>query len=48
MAERNADAMAALQYLVWALEHIEKAGDKKAARLVRAVMEEMRERDRSV
>lgn len=28
---RNPDTDAALQYLIWALEHLEKAGNQKAA-----------------
>ena len=31
MTKRNADAEAAPQYLIWALEHIEKVGNQKAA-----------------
>jgi hypothetical protein len=43
MTERNADAEVALQYLVWALEHIEKAGDKDAARHARMALDALRE-----
>ncbi|MBR1236615.1 hypothetical protein [Bradyrhizobium sp. AUGA SZCCT0182] len=43
MTERNADAEAALQYLVWALEHIEKLGDKETARHTRRALEALRE-----
>jgi len=38
----NPDAEAAVQYLSWALEEIEKAGSQKAARHTRAAMAEMR------
>lgn len=44
MTERNADAEAALQYLVWALEHIEKVGNQKAARHTRNALEALRAR----
>lgn len=39
---RNPDADAAIQYLTWALEEIEKAGSQKAARQTRAAMAELR------
>jgi hypothetical protein len=40
---RNADVEAALQYLIWALEHIEKVGNAKAARNARLAIEALRE-----
>jgi hypothetical protein len=39
---RNPDAEAANQYLVWALEEIEKVGNQKAARHARAAMAALR------
>jgi hypothetical protein len=38
----NPDAEAASQYLVWALEEIEKVGNQKAARHTRAAMTALR------
>jgi hypothetical protein len=38
------DAATAMQYLLWALEHIEKTGDLKAAHHARLAMEALRER----
>jgi hypothetical protein len=38
------DAAAAMQYLMWALEHIEKAGDLTAAHHARLALEALRER----
>jgi hypothetical protein len=35
---RNANAEAATQYLIWALEHIEKAGNQKAAHHARMAL----------
>ena len=40
----DADAAIALQYLMWALEHIEKTGDPKAAHYARLALEALRER----
>ncbi|MBR0809344.1 hypothetical protein JQ636_37935 [Bradyrhizobium japonicum] len=42
MTKRNADADAAVQYLTWALEHIERVGGQKAAHLARLALEEVR------
>jgi hypothetical protein len=39
---RNPDAEAANQYLLWALEEIEKVGSQKAARHTRAAMVALR------
>jgi hypothetical protein len=39
--DRNANEVA-MQYLVWALEDIEKAGNRKAARHVRIALEALR------
>ena len=39
---RNANAEAALQYLVWALEDIEKAGNQKAAQHARLAVKALR------
>ena len=39
---RNPDAGAAMQYLAWALEEIEKAGSQKAACHTRAAMAALR------
>ena len=38
------DAATAMQYLLWALEHIEKTGDLKAARHTRLALEALRKR----
>ena len=40
----NADADAAMQYLMWALEYIEKTGDLKAAHHARLALQSMRKR----
>ncbi|WP_187399189.1 MULTISPECIES: hypothetical protein [Bradyrhizobium] len=40
----DSDAMTAMQYLLWALEHIEKTGDRKAAHHARLALEGLRER----
>jgi len=41
----NPDAhAAAVQYLIWALEEIERAGNQKAARHARIALEALRER----
>jgi hypothetical protein len=41
---RNPEAKeAALQYLVWALEELEKAGDKSAAKHARRAIDALRE-----
>lgn len=40
----NADAQTAMQYLIWALEFIEKAGNRKAAGHARSALEALRER----
>jgi len=39
---RNPNADAAIQYLIWALEEIIKAGSPKAARHTRAAITELR------
>jgi hypothetical protein len=39
---RIPEAEAAMQYLVWALEEIEKYGHQKAARHARMALEELR------
>jgi hypothetical protein len=39
---RNATAEAALQYLIWALEDIEKAGNQKAAHHARLAVKALR------
>ena len=39
---RNANAETAMQYLVWALEDIEKAGNPKAAHYVRVAINALR------
>ena len=38
------DAATAMQYLVWALEYIEKTGDHTAAHRARLALEALRER----
>jgi hypothetical protein len=43
MSVRNANAEAAMQYLIWALEEIEKAGNKEAARHAGIALEALRE-----
>jgi hypothetical protein len=40
---RNADVEAAMQYLIWALEDIERAGNQKAAHHARLALEALRE-----
>ena len=39
---RNDDALTARQYLIWALEEIEKIGNLKAARHARIALEALR------
>jgi hypothetical protein len=39
---RNPNAETAVQYLVWALENIEKIGNQKAARHVRIALDALR------
>ena len=41
------DAATAMQYLVWALEYIEKTGDLKALHHARLALKALRERARS-
>ena len=41
---RSINAQAAMQYLIWALEEIERAGNQKAARHARIALEALRER----
>jgi hypothetical protein len=41
---RNPDAEAAMQYLTWALEEMEKAGSQTAARHTRAAIAALRKR----
>jgi len=38
----SADAQAAIQYLTWALEEIEKTGNRKAAQHARLALDELR------
>jgi hypothetical protein len=40
---QDSDAEAAMQYLMWALEYIEKAGNQKAAQHIRIALEALRE-----
>jgi hypothetical protein len=40
--DRNADLETAMQYLVWALEHIEKVGNQQAATRTRRTIEALR------
>jgi hypothetical protein len=40
---RDAHVETAVQYLVWALEEIEKAGNQKALRYARSALEALRE-----
>ena len=40
----DSDAATAVQYLVWALEYIEKTGDLTAAHHARLALEALRER----
>ena len=44
MTFRNPDAEAAMQYLTWALEEMEKTGSEAAARHTRAAMAALRRR----
>ena len=44
MTISDPDAATAMQYLVWALEYIEKTGDLTAAHHARLALEAMRER----
>jgi hypothetical protein len=39
---RDANAQAAMQYLIWALEDIEKGGNQKAAKHARIALEALR------
>ena len=39
----NADAQTAMQYLIWALEFIERTGNRKAASHARIALEALRE-----
>jgi hypothetical protein len=39
---RNANVETAMQYLVWALENIEKTGNQKAAHHIRIAMDALR------
>jgi hypothetical protein len=41
MAARGEEAQAAVQYLIWALEEIDKIGNQKAAEHARIAMEEL-------
>jgi hypothetical protein len=41
-AQRDANAETAMQYLVWALEHIEKTGNQKVAHHIRMAMDQLR------
>jgi hypothetical protein len=41
-------AVIAMQYLMWALEYIEKTGDLKAAHHARLALEALRKRTRQV
>ena len=44
MTDRHsASAQAAMQYLTWALENIEKTGNQKAARHARLALDALRE-----
>jgi len=40
-SQRNPDVEAALQYLTWALEHVETTGNHEAANHVRGAIEEL-------
>ena len=40
---RKRDTEAAIQYLVWALEEIEKSGHQKAGHYARLALEELRD-----
>ncbi|WP_426613835.1 hypothetical protein [Bradyrhizobium sp. McL0616] len=39
----STDARTAMQYLIWALEHIERTGSPEAARHARLAMEALRD-----
>jgi len=39
---RNADAETAMQYLIWALEEIEKVGNQEAAHHARIALQALR------
>jgi len=41
--QRDPDVEAALQYLMWALEHIERAGNRKAADHARLAMKALKQ-----
>jgi hypothetical protein len=41
-APRDANAETAMQYLLWALEHIEMTGNQKVAHQIRIAMDELR------
>ena len=43
MADHDTDAQTAMQYLLWALEFIEKTGNEKAARHARMTLKALRE-----
>ena len=43
MTGSRANAQAALQYLIWALEDIEKAGNQKAAKHARIALKALRD-----
>jgi hypothetical protein len=47
IVRRNADAQAAVQYLIWALEEIEKQGNQKAACHTRLALAALRESTKS-
>jgi hypothetical protein len=42
--QSDSDVVTAMQYLMWALEHIEKTGDPKAAHHARLALKALRER----
>ena len=44
-SRRNPDTEAAIQYLIWALEEIEKSGQQKAAHHARLALQELRDRE---
>jgi hypothetical protein len=43
MSDPNAKHDAAIQYLVWAIDEIEKSGDQRAARHARAALKSLQE-----
>jgi hypothetical protein len=43
MSLRSSDTQTALQYLIWALEQIEKTGNQKAVRHARLAIEALRQ-----